>query len=815
MAINKDPNLKEISSIRNIKNMEWLKEFPFKTELNLKYLVDYWEKDLQGSNKIRSALSKSVLEEVSKVPQFRESIRDLSIIEEHKDLLDILMSAIYPASQTEKQISASCIPFEFKAFYSSPQFKEILAPDGSFSMSSMNIDEKQALFGKVLSAYRMILKEFYRVNLEVKHPIIARMRERSTGLSCYYNILFDTMFVKPVNTGNLPKITDDDLKKMLNDPRNLKLWMELIPPENFEFHGFVTYTAVDINDQEIISSLKNDLIEKEAIFSPERIGNIEEKLKSLLRIPQLKLGLAAMPEDWRLMADLGKKIGSSFVLNDISGDDCNELQNSVYNKVYKDGKPVIIEDLEKCGYKTGIEKKILAKGIRNILIATLFYKDEPIGILELGSPNPGDINPLNAVKVKEILSLFAVAVKRSMEEFESEIQNIIKETCTAIHPVVEWKFRKAAVKLWMKKEEDKPYEMEPVVFENVYPLYALTDIRDSSENRNKAIQNDLAEHLNLSKKILKAADEFKPLPILKEMDFKINKFIKKIGLSLNSADEISINEFLQNEIEPAFEHIKSYNDDLNERITGYFISLDPLLHAFYFKRKEYEESVALINETISNYLDEAQLDAQQMYPHYFEKYKSDGVEHSIYIGNSLVEDKKFDLLYLRNLRLWQLMTMCGIARHLEELKKKLKAKLECSHLILVQNNPLSIRFRFDEKKFDVDGTYNLRYEIMKKRIDKALIKGTKERLTQPGKIAVIFSQPKEAKEYKRYFDYLDETGYIEEKIEELEIEDLQGVYGLKAFRIKVNMSLKDGGKIKPGEILKSVKQAENLVTNPA
>jgi hypothetical protein len=34
----------------------------------------------------------------------------------------------------------------------------------------------------------------------------------------------------------------------------------------------------------------------------------------------------------------------------------------------------------------------------------------------------------------------------------------------------------------------------------------------------------------------------------------------------------------------------------------------------------------------------------------------------------------------------------------------------------------------DEKRFDVDGTYNARYEVVKKRIDKANIKGTKERI---------------------------------------------------------------------------------------
>jgi len=811
---NKESNLHEISSSANIKNLGWVQDFPFKSVLSFKYLIEFWEKEAQSSNKIKAALAGKVLDEVSKVPEIREPIKDLSFIESNTDLIDMLMSVIYPPAQWNRQVSASCIPFQFKTFYSTPIYKTILDPDGNFNIHSMNIDEKEALFGKILSAYLIIFRNYYGIKLKARHPVVAKLRDQSTGLYIYYNIVIDPSFVKPVNTGEIPKLSEEDKNRLLKDPTNLKLWMKLIPPEKFEFHGFVTYTAVNINDQEIISSLKNDLIEKKAIFSPERISSIEEKLRSLFKTPKLRVGLAAIPKDWSLMAEYGRKIGSSFILSDICSEDCAEVQKSVYSKVYKDGKPVIIEDLEKCEFKTRIERKILQQGIRNILIAPLFYQDEPIGILELGSPNPGDINPLNSVKVKEILSLFAVAVKRSMEEFESEIQKVVKENCTAIHPIVEWKFRREAVKVLMKKEDHrKLYQMEPIVFENVYPLYGLTDIRDSSENRNKAIQNDLIEHLNLSGNILKAADELKPLPLFKEINFKINKFIKKVKLSLSSADEISINEFLQNEIEPAFGHIRNYSADLDEKITGYFSSLDPILHAYYVQRKDYEESVALINETISNFLDEAQTDAQKMYPHYFEKYKSDGVEHSIYIGNSLVEDGKFDMIYLRNLRLWQLMTMCGIARKLENLKKELKTPLESSHLILAQNNPLSIRFRFDEKKFDVDGTYNLRYEIMKKRIDKALIKGTKERLTQPGKIAIIFSQPREAKEYKRYFEYLGESGYLENKIEELEVEDLQGVYGLKALRVKVNTA-SGQERIKAREISRSIKQLEDLVNDP-
>ncbi len=176
------------------------------------------------------------------------------------------------------------------------------------------------------------------------------------------------------------------------------------------------------------------------------------------------------------------------------------------------------------------------------------------------------------------------------------------------------------------------------------------------------------------------------------------------------------------------------------------------------------------------------------FPIYFEKYKTDGVEHGIYIGASLVENNNFDMIYLKNMRLWQLMVMCGIVQKVNDIKPELKTPLETSHLILVQNSPLSIRFRFDEKKFDVDGTYNLRYEIMKKRIDKALIKGTKERLTQPGKIAIVYSQVKEANEYKRYIEYLESIGNTKCKLEEFDLEDLQGMYGLRGLRFTVNIN---------------------------
>jgi len=91
----------------------------------------------------------------------------------------------------------------------------------------------------------------------------------------------------------------------------------------------------------------------------------------------------------------------------------------------------------------------------------------------------------------------------------------------------------------------------------------------------------------------------------------------------------------------------------------------------------------------------------------------------------------------------------------------------------------------DEKRFDVDGTYNARYEIIKKRIDKSFVKGTNERLTQPGKMVIVYSQKSDELEYLRYIKFLKSKGYFSGKVEIVELEGLQGVSGLKAIRADI------------------------------
>ena len=86
----------------------------------------------------------------------------------------------------------------------------------------------------------------------------------------------------------------------------------------------------------------------------------------------------------------------------------------------------------------------------------------------------------------------------------------------------------------------------------------------------------------------------------------------------------------------------------------------------------------------------------------------------------------------------------------------------------------------------MEAAYNIRYEIIKKRIDKITLKGSSERLTQPRKIALVFINSKEVEEYKGYIQFLQNKGLLKDDLEQFELEELHDVNGLKGLRVGVN-----------------------------
>lgn len=762
--------------------------FPFKSSFSLKLLIDFWRRagGEQIPDCIGTEFAARLVHDVERIPELMNPITDLSVLKKYEKLVDSLMSAIFPPSAWDTNLQAITPPMKFKAVYCTPRFEQLFIDEDKNFDYKLSITEDQFKAGGVTAIYSGILREFYNIDMTMIMPIIRTITDSDTGLERYFKLNMDNRFTKVNLLGKLPEVTQEQVMILSENMYNPQVWFETIPPDLFEFEGFLTVNMFEVTDQEALSKLKFDLMDKNILLKKSGFEILETRIRTMFRNPKLKLGLASLSDDKSRLLNSGHKVGSSFLLSDKCMSNCLDYSDSIYQKALDTGMPQIIYDLEIFPEPTPVEKEIMRMGVRNILAAPLIYEGENIGIMELGSEKPGDINSINGLKLLEIVPLFSLAMKRSIEDLENKVQAIIKEKCTAIHPSVEWRFRRAALNLIEKEKTDEYAQMEEIIFKDVYPLYALSDIRNSSNIRNLSIQADLKDNLMLAKEVISSAKSYKKMPVLDHLNYRIDKRIISLQAGLHSGDEANIVSFLKNEIEPLFTEISLYGENTKNAVEKYKGILDPKLGIIYNKRKDYEESVTGLNEAIASYVEDEEEIAQDIFPHYFEKYKTDGVEFTMYAGDSISEKEKFSPVYLKNFRLWQFILMCNVAVKAENIKNKLKIQLDLAHLILAHNLPLAIRFHFDQKKFDVDGTYNVHYEIMKKRIDKAEIRGREERLTQPGKIAIIYTQTAEASEYRQYIEYLQVNGYLKKELEEMELEDLQGVYGLKALRVAVD-----------------------------
>lgn len=773
--------------------------FPFVTELSLRPLVDFWRQSMAGNTAVLAQIDAAL----QQCPALLEPITDLAMLAPHQALLDLLMQAIVAPAIKEDVAIAALWPYHLGSFYATPTFTRLLLDEQGWVRGRSNVDETLRAQARLTYAYVVILWRLYNIVVDFDYPLIFTGTDPATGLDCHFKVRWNPRFIEVDTIGEVPPLTESLRRDVLANLGNLPALMRLLPPEQFRLRGFLLLHALEVTDQEVLSSLKRDLIDRDTLISTERFHSLQAKLRTLFRQPDLCFSVAACQGPQLLMLHAETQIAYGCIYADSVHYTPVELEGSVYARVLRHGERGLIEDLEAHTPRAPIEDSFLRRGARNLVVAPLVYQDKIIGALALLSPRPGALHALNTAKLHEVLPLFAMAVQRSMDELNTRIQAVIKEQCTAIHPAVEWRFRQAAGRWIERRQHGDLSEMEPIVFEDVCPFYGVSDIRASSTHRSAAIQADLIAQLELVRDLLQRGYAHEPLPLLTALSFHVGKHIARLEVGLGASDETTVLDFLQRDVEPVLAYLETSGAAVRDQLARYRQSVHPRLGTFSQQRRAFEDSVMQLNETLAAYLDHEEHRAQTMIPHYFEQHKSDGIEFGLYVGASLLERPGFDMVHVHNLRLWQLLVTCGLARQAAHIKSRLHVPLEVAHLILVQDTPMSIRFRFDEKRFDIDGAYNMRYEIIKKRIDKAFIKGTQERLTQPGKIAIVYAQPREALEYRDYLEYLQAAGELTEDIEMLELEDLPGAQGLHALRVTVALDAAPSLRPPTEEVLQS------------
>lgn len=782
--------LKEVKVISSAHRADY-HELEVDSQLSFSPFVNYLRKKAANSSDIRSGFYNYLIQKFDTEPALLEPIRDMSVLNDSQDLLELLTTSLFPLIGDKENIFTLTVPYRFTIFNFSHSFGELFTDEKQEKFLLIE-EESQETLDKLQSAliYEQVLEKFYNIKLNENTTLILPVRDPHSGMKRYFKLSYDSRFIDIHLKGELPDI--HDCAVCLNSFRILDFEKQMakMPLSRFSFEGFGVWIAEDVTTQESIEAIKKILLRNETCDTGI-INEVKRNVHVLIGLSEVQVGLTPF-----------MKLNNRFVLDETC------TQHSIMGRQWKQGDEESLKAYNMCleiitqhpvpTAFTVLDEQIVnmmpvfrpiwEQGKRSYIVYPIHDDEGLLGLLELTSPVENQLDLEVLKKVEPAMPLLSLALAKTRNTFNERIEKLIKENFTALQPSVEWKFAEAA---WesMSSNYGKSGHFsiaENVVFHNVYPLYGAIDIRNSSIERSVAIQKDLKEHLNLIDATLGKLSSLVKLPLLDGLSFKVHNFRASLENGLAAEDEIRFNEFIQNELSSVFSHLQESNSQLHAAVQHYFDSVEESQSPLYRYRNEYEESMTTINNAVMRKILEEEDVIQQSYPHYFEKYKTDGVEYTIYIGQSIAPNQKFDLMYLRNLRLWQIQVMAEVARITLGLVGSLKVPLQTTQLILVHGQPISIGFRKDERRFDVEGAYNIRYEMMKKRLDKVHIMGTNERLTQPGKIAIVYSNPKEVHEYQEYIQYLQSRNLLRPGMENLELEELQGVRGLKALRVDIN-----------------------------
>ncbi len=732
-----------------------------------------------------------VVEQFEKAPELLESI-DVEQVKNYSEQLQLIYGTVSPIIEDEEShFWALALPLSPVIFYSTNAYFNLVTniTTGSIHKSITTKSPQELKSNQLEFIYSLVLDKLYNFSSFFSRDIIHPLEDEKTGLTKYYKLGLDARFVEIHATQPLPELKLEDLNFGASTPEeSLQLLEQKLPLDMFRFEGFCITNITDVTAEHAIENIKNIILTESLYEDENHYDKVIESLKAMVERNDVEFGVIPVLQVNNKLIFNDTECSNSKLLSTARETGTGETTYlDLAHTYFKNPKQLFFRNvLQEDHIKHPHLKMLAEKGIVSYALLPVYFNNSLAGALEVFTGEPGILDEALLSKLEPAIPLMAQLLKNNIDQFNNNIDQVVKDKFTAVQSSVQWKFNEAA---WHYIRDghvqDRQREIEDIIFEKVYPLYGSIDIRNSTVERNASTRADLSVQFNILLDVLNRLKEASGFGLLDEKIFLARKWRDRINDPSGIKHEVRLNDFLDNNIYPFLQKFKEGNPQLARIINEYLQAIDPEKGSATANRRLLEKSMNTVISSVNKYMDMMKDEIQQAYPSYFEKFRTDGVEYDIYIGQSIAPDKPFSDIYLKNLRLLQLTSMAAIARYSNALLPQLAKPVETTQLIFIHSQPIDIKFRKDEKRFDVEGTYNIRYHIVKKRIDKVLLKNKKERLTQPGKIALVYFSQKEADEYIGYIRYLQDQHILNDDLEELDLEELQGVSGLKALRVGI------------------------------
>jgi hypothetical protein len=781
---------------------------------------------------IKAASARFLLEQYNRYPGADDDLLP-GQLEDYRGLLDMVYLTLTDFTQEEhRMIWGLSMPFKPDIVYGTEALYALLDKVMHLDDDGQTAYRTKQKHTPERYVYAAILERFYNYTyLTGTEEMIHSFIDPDDGLFKYYRFNIDPRFIDIRPVKPLPDLPQGVLEARLCGKQAPGFLEQLLPLSGFRLSGFSVVTLTDVTAQYVIHLIRNLLIrigshsDKEIPYDTRQ--DLVLSLQTLVGSRDIHFGFIPLYLlNGRPIMDWGRHLGGVLleaikikregILSPPLVETVKQLIKNprlIYYSESNDPQPSREPQASQPEPSPGPSDEPLIElmkdsGIHSFALLPILYNQEVTGFMEVYTRQKNMDLESRLYKLDNALPYIAQLIKAGVDELDTKLSLTVNELYTAIQPAVQWKFREASWRYLQAKLLQRGRTVaETIRFRDVYPLYGSIDIRNSTIERNDALQEDLQYCLlGLSEVLHMLPDQIgtghggSPVTgpawspaagYTGSLIADADRLAGKLGPDFSESDEHEIGHFLQRTAFPRLRALremsagKAIEATALAAIDSYLQAMDEQDGEGYRNRRAFEASMQVINRSIGQYLDMMNEELQKGYPCYFEKFRTDGVEFDIYIGQSIAVDTPFDERYLERARIWQLRAMAAVHRLTRALLPQMQRPLYTTQLIFINGRTIDISFRNDEKRFDVEGAYNIRYQVIKKRIDKIRVKDTRERLTQPGKIAIVYYWKQDAEAYFGHIDELRQEGILSDDLEQLELETLQGVAGLKALRISI------------------------------
>ncbi|WP_293943502.1 MULTISPECIES: GAF domain-containing protein [unclassified Sphingobacterium] len=714
----------------------------------------------------------------------------------YKDILQLIYSLSVSLIDTDpKRYWALATPLAEETFYGTDAFFDLWKNKLEEQDIQDQMQDGDNLNNQEKLIYTLIFERLYGLPTKENNTIVYHHLNEKGEIIDYYDLNIDFKFVDIKPKKELPKFDLGNLTKNTNDA-SLFDWnhvVNAIKIEDFELSGFTILTVKKSSLEHTIKRIQSILLDLATYNYHLFLSDLEKIIAPILKgrgtifnlFPLFQLN--GLPFFDYSITNKSILISEAYASNSYTN-----INPQVANYL-KHPHLIFYNTMDAIKNTTSFfDERIKASGVKTYRCIPLIHNHTLSGIMEVYSHQLDQLDNETIQSLRALVPLLSQLSYDVTTEFKKRIDEIIINRFTTIQPAVQWKFNHVAAQYIQELENDEQNaHITPVIFEEVYPLYGAIDVKDSTVIRNASILKDFSFKV---KQLALLIDE-----LSRDGKYQLLiDFSKRVDQITGSLDQISFDEsmvkiieFFRKDVQPFLEAARREFSTKQAIIEHYAKHFFTNRETGEFYRNEFETSLWKINHIISKELNHFNSFIQGNYPSYFQKFRTDGIEYDIYIGESITPQQTFSKEFINIFRRQQIISMARIALKAHHAKQDLPIPLETTQLIFINPHSIDISFREDERRFDVEGSLNIRYEIIKKRIDKIRVKRTKERLTQVNKIAIVYLSDEILEDLNLSIQAIYDMGIIESTVEHLKLEDVQGIVGLKAIRLTVNLNYRD------------------------